>query len=150
MPQFTLNKVLLVGNVGKEPEIRYIDNNGSEGTKVATFTMATAERFKSRSGEWQENTEWHNIIAWRQQADLIEKFVHMGSYVLISGRIRRREYTGKDGSKRTVTEIMADSIGLLGNAQTEEGKVVAAARDYAQARREQAVPQTGNNEDLPF
>ena len=79
-----LNKVMLIGNVGNDPEIRYLDSNpqGPQGNaKVASFRLATTERYRDRNGETRENTEWHNIVAWRSNADLVEKFVHKGSQI---------------------------------------------------------------------
>ena len=112
-----LNKVLLIGNVGNDPEIRYLDSNpqGPQGNaKVASFRLATTERFRDRNGETRENTEWHNIVAWRNSADLVEKFVHKGSQIFIEGRLRTRQWTDQTGAKRSTTEVQADNIQLLG------------------------------------
>ena len=112
-----LNKVMLIGNVGNDPEIRYLDSNpqGPQGnTKVATFRLATTERYRDRNGETRENTEWHNIVAWRNNADLIERFVHKGSQVFIEGKIRTRQWTDQTGNKRFTTEIQVDNLQLLG------------------------------------
>ena len=112
-----LNKVMLIGNVGNDPEIRYLDSNpqGPQGnTKVATFRLATTERYRDRNGETRENTEWHNIVAWRNNADLIERFVHKGSQVFIEGKIRTRQWTDQTGNKRYTTEIQVDNLQLLG------------------------------------
>ena len=112
----SLNKVMLIGNVGRDPEVRYLDGNGANGagTKVATFTLATSERYRDRSGELRENTEWHNIVAWRQSADVAEKFVRKGTQLYIEGRLRTRSYTGQDGTKKFTTEITVDNLQLLG------------------------------------
>ena len=121
----SLNKVMLIGNVGRDPEVRYLDGNGagSAGTKVATFTLATSERYRDRSGELRENTEWHNIVAWRQSADVAEKFVRKGTQLYIEGRLRTRSYTGQDGVKKYTTEITVDNLQLLGkrDGAPEEG-----------------------------
>lgn len=111
----SLNKVMLIGNVGRDPEVRYLDGNGANGagTKVATFTLATSERYRDRSGELRENTEWHNIVAWRQSADIAEKFVRKGTQLFIEGRLRTRSYTGQDGVKKYTTEITVDNLQLL-------------------------------------
>ena len=112
-----LNKVMLIGNVGNDPEIRYLDSNpqGPQGNaKVATFRLATTERYRDRNGETRENTEWHNIVAWRSNADLIEKFVHKGSQVFIEGKIRTRQWNDQTGNKRYTTEIQVDNLQLLG------------------------------------
>ena len=114
-----MNKVMLIGNVGRDPEIRYLDGNGQngQGTKVATFTLATTERYRDRNGEMRENTEWHNIVAWRLSADTAEKFIHKGTQVYIEGRLRTRSYTDAQGVKKYTTEIQADTLFLLGRRE---------------------------------
>ena len=112
-----LNKVMLIGNVGNDPEIRYLDSNPQSpqgNAKVASFRLATTERFRDRSGETRENTEWHSIVAWRSNADLVEKFVHKGSQIYVEGKLRTRQWTDQTGNKRYTTEINADVIQLLG------------------------------------
>lgn len=117
-----LNKVLLIGNVGKDPEVRYLDGNdqNGQGRKVATFTLATSERYKDRSGETRENTEWHNIVAWGQSADIVEKYVKKGTQLFIEGRIRSRSWTDQSGNKRYTTEINADNLQLLGRRDSSQ------------------------------
>ena len=108
---------MLIGNVGNDPEIRYLDSNpqGPQGnTKVASFRLATTERYRDRNGETRENTEWHNIVAWRSNADLVEKFVHKGSQIFIEGKLRTRQWTDQTGAKRSTTEVQVDNIQLLG------------------------------------
>ena len=112
-----LNKVMLIGNVGNDPEIRYLDSNPQSpqgNAKVASFRLATTERYRDRNGETRENTEWHNIVAWRSNADLVEKFVHKGSQIFIEGKLRTRQWTDQTGNKRFTTEVQADNIQLLG------------------------------------
>ena len=112
-----LNKVMLIGNVGNDPEIRYLDSNPQSpqgNAKVASFRLATTERYRDRNGETRENTEWHNIVAWRSNADLVEKFVHKGSQIYIEGKLRTRQWTDQTGNKRFTTEVQADNIQLLG------------------------------------
>ena len=105
-----LNKVLLIGNVGKEPDVRHTEG----GATVANFTLATSEKYKDRTtNELKELTEWHNIVAWRQLADLVENYIHKGTQIYVEGRLRTRSYE-QNGQKRYITEIMADSIQLLG------------------------------------
>ena len=112
---------MLIGNVGRDPEVRYLDGGGSNaGTKVATFSLATSERYRDRSGELRENTEWHNIVAWRQSADIAEKFVRKGTQLFIEGRIRTRSYVGQDGVKKYTTEITVDNLQLLGRRSDGE------------------------------
>lgn len=105
-----LNKVLLIGNVGKDPEVRHLES----GAAVATITLATSERYRDRNGEMRELTEWHTVIAWRQLADLAENYIRKGSQIYVEGKIRSRSWDDQNGQKRYVTEIQADSIQLLG------------------------------------
>ena len=104
---------MLIGNVGRDPEVRYLDGQ-SGNAKVATFTLATTERYRDRNGETRENTEWHNIVAWRNTADVVERFVRKGTQLYIEGRIRTRSWDDQTGNKRYTTEIIADTLQLLG------------------------------------
>lgn len=106
----SFNKVLILGNVGKDPEVRHLEG----GASVANFTVATSEYYKDRNGQRQERTEWHNIVCWRQLADFADKFVKKGSQVFIEGKIRSREYTDQNNQRRFVFEIFADSLQLTG------------------------------------
>ena len=108
---------MLIGNVGRDPEVRYLDGNSQGGTKVATFTLATSERYKDRNGELRENTEWHNIVAWRANADVAERFVHKGMQLYIEGKLRTRSYTDQAGVKKYTTEIQVDTLQLLGRRE---------------------------------
>lgn len=143
-----LNKVLLIGNVGRDPEVRYLDgNNPAAGSnaKVATFTLATTERYKDRSGELKENTEWHNIVAWRNLADLSERFIKKGTQIYVEGRLRSRSWTDQTGAKRYTTEILADNIQLLGrksdNPGAQQGGYAAPAQGgYGQPQYQQGAP----------
>ena len=112
----SLNKVMLIGNVGRDPNVRYLEGNnpGAQGRKVATFTLATSERFRDRNGETRENTEWHNIVAWGQPADVCERFVRKGTQLYIEGRLRTRKYTDAQGMEKYTTEINVDTLQLLG------------------------------------
>ena len=106
----SFNKVLILGNVGKDPEVRHLEG----GASVANFTVATSEYYKDRNGQRQERTEWHNIVCWRQLADFADKYVKKGSQVFIEGKIRSREYTDQNNQRRFVFEIFADSLQLAG------------------------------------
>ena len=107
---------MLIGNVGRDPEVRYLDgNNPNQGaTKVAQFTLATTERYRDRNGELRENTEWHNIVCWRNSADVAEKFIRKGTQVYIEGKLRTRSWTDQTGNKRFTTEVAVDNLQLLG------------------------------------
>ena len=118
----SLNKVMLIGNVGRDPEVRDLDQGAAQAgqsTKVATFTLATTDRYRDRSGELRENTEWHNIVVWRQLADVSEKYIRKGSQVYIEGHIRTRSYNDQQGQKKYITEIVADNLQLLGRREGE-------------------------------
>lgn len=108
-----VNKVILVGNVGKDPETRYLDEN----TPVCKFSLATSEVYKNRDGERIEQTEWHNVVLWRGLAKVAEQYVKKGSQLYIEGRIRTRNYDDKDGVKRYITEIVGDNMQMLGRRQ---------------------------------
>ena len=114
---------MLIGNVGKDPEVRYLDGNNpnSGSTKVAQFTLATTERYRDRNGELRENTEWHNIVAWRNSADVAEKFIRKGTQVFIEGKLRTRSWTDQTGNKRFTTEITVDNLQLLGKKSDNPG-----------------------------
>ena len=116
----SLNKAMLIGNVGRDPEVRYLDGQ-SGNAKVATFTLATTERYRDRNGETRENTEWHNIVAWRNTADVVERFVKTGTQLYIEGRIRTRSWDDQTGNKRYTTEIIADTLQLLGKKSDNPG-----------------------------
>ena len=101
----SINRVILVGNVGSDPEIKVVSNNN-----VASFRVATSEKYTDRNGETHENTDWHSIVAWGRSAELVGKFVHRGDKIYIEGKIRTREFTTQSGEKRTVTEVLADKF----------------------------------------
>lgn len=134
----SLNKVMLIGNVGKDPEVRYLEGNnqnpGAPAPKVATFTLATTERYRDRNGEVKENTEWHNIVGWRQIADVCEKFVRKGTQVYIEGRLRTRSWDDQNGAKHYITEVLADNLQLLGKrSDNADGAPAAPAQRPATA-----------------
>jgi len=106
----SVNKVILVGNVGKDPEVKHLDSN----TSVANFTLATSDHYTNKSGEKVTTTEWHNIVCWSGLANLAENYIRKGSQIYVDGKIRTRSYDAQDGSKRYITEILADTIQLLG------------------------------------
>ncbi len=116
----SLNKVMLIGNVGRDPEVRYLDGQAGNA-KVATFTLATTERYRDRNNELRENTEWHNIVAWRGNADVCEKYVRKGTQLYIEGRIRTRSWDDQTGNKRYTTEIIADNLQMLGKKSDNPG-----------------------------
>ena len=152
----SLNKVMLIGNVGNDPEIRYLDNQNPGGNaRVARFRLATTERFRDRNNELRENTEWHSIAAWRNNAEIVEKFVHKGSQVYIEGRLRNRQWQDQTGATRYTTEIEATNIQLLGKRPDapQQGAPVAQPQAYQQPAAPvppPAAPAAGPEDDLPF
>lgn len=133
-----INKVILLGNVGADPEVRALDG----GKKVARIRVATTERYTDQQGNKQEQTEWHSVTLWGGLADVADKYLHKGSQVYIEGKIRTREWTDKDNQKRFTTEIMANEMKLLGR-QKDANEAPQAAAPAPQA----PVPPMG---DLPF
>lgn len=142
----SLNKVLLIGNVGKDPEVRHLES----GASVATITLATSERFKDKTGNLQESTEWHTVIAWRQLADLAANYIRKGSQIYVEGRIRTRNWDDQNGIKHYVTEIQADSIQLLGRrADAPQGQTNNSQVGYQQQRQYQPQPQPQPTQQTP-
>ena len=115
-----INKVILIGNVGQDPEVRYT-GDVNNGTKVATLRVATTERYRDRNGNLQEHTEWHSVVVWRNTADVVEKYVKKGTQVYIEGRLRSRSWDDQNGNKRYTTEIIADNLQLLGKRAENPG-----------------------------
>ena len=113
-----INKVILVGNVGRDPEVRYLDN----GVVVAKFPLATSETYTNKSGDKVTNTEWHNIVLWRKLAEVADKWVKKGNPLYIEGKIRSRSYDDKDGIKRYITEIVGDNMQMLGKKPDDSVK----------------------------
>jgi single-strand DNA-binding protein len=115
----SVNKVILIGNVGKDPDVRYLDS----GVAVATFSLATTERGYTLQNGTQvpDRTEWHNIVAWRNLAEICEKYVHKGDLLYIEGKITNRSWDGENGQKHYITEIVADKVELFPKSQNQQG-----------------------------
>ncbi len=139
----SVNKVILVGNVGKDPETRYLD----EGTAISKFPMATSETYKNKAGERVSNTEWHNVVLWRGLAQVAEKYVKKGTQIYIEGRIKTRSYDDQDGNKKYITEIVGDQMQLLGRKPDESGEQggqsFQGGNQTTQAASHQGTPQQG-------
>jgi len=145
----SLNKVMLIGNLGRDPEIRYTP----DGSPVANFSLATTDYWTDKSGTKQERTEWHNIVAWTRLADLSKRFLTKGKQVYVEGRLRTREWTDRDGNKRRTTEIVASQMVLLGSrGETVEHTPAAAPQPSAgYTEPEPAIEEGGiTDDDLPF
>ena len=138
-----VNKVILVGNLGKDPQVRYLDS----GVAVANFSLATTENYKNKEGERVSQTEWHNVVLWRGLAEVAEKYIKKGSSVYIEGRIRTRKWEDKEGVTRYSTEILGDNMTMLGGKTTSEdlaeGEIV--SKDVSQDQN-----QSSEKDDLPF
>jgi single-strand DNA-binding protein len=112
-----VNKVILIGNLGKDPEVRHLEG----GTAVANFTLATSETYKDKNGQRVEQTEWHNIVVWRNLAEVAEKYLKKGSTIYLEGKLRTRSWEDKDKMKRYTTEIVADTFTMLGKKENNSG-----------------------------
>ena len=133
-----VNKVILLGNLGKDPEIRRLD----DGRGVANFSLATSETYKNKVGERVTNTEWHNIVLWSPLADIAEKYLKKGSQVYIEGKITNRSYEDKDGVKKYISEVVGREITLLGRAPESQKSNEASPVSKDDSASEE--------EDLPF
>ncbi|NMC98464.1 MAG: single-stranded DNA-binding protein [Bacteroidales bacterium] len=144
-----VNKVILIGNVGKDPIIRNVNDN----TPVASFTLATNEVYKDSQGNLQKNTEWHNIVAWRNLAQLAEKYIRKGSQIYVEGRLKSRTYTDKDNQQRTIVEILADKIQLLGKKEGDDNNTTTHVNTDTTSNMGGNINETLNEAeggDLPF
>lgn len=113
----SLNKVMLIGNLGKDPEVRYT----AAGTAVASFSMATTEKFKSKAGEWEDRTEWHNVTVWGRLAEISGEYLSKGKPVYIEGRLQTRKWQDREGVDRYTTEVVAEKMQMLGGKNGGSG-----------------------------
>jgi single-strand DNA-binding protein len=158
----SVNKIILLGNVGKDPEVRYFDNGGA----VANFTLATTERGYTAANGTQvpDRTEWHNIVLWRGLAEIAEKYVKKGSKIYLEGKVRTRSYDDSTGNKRYITEIWGDNMELLDRKPEGQGTAPAPfpqppvekpaqeqpVRQQTSAPENPAIPAAEEGDDLPF
>jgi single-strand DNA-binding protein len=148
----SVNKVILVGNLGKDPELKHT----SSGTAVATMTVATNERFKDKSGEWQDKTEWHNVVLWQRLAEIAAEYLKKGRSVYVEGRLQTRSWEDKQGQKRYTTEIVASDLVLLGGGRGEDsgGRGPSRGSDFDQSPGEfDSAPSRATeitDDDIPF
>ncbi len=152
----SVNKVILVGRLGRDPELRYT----SSGQAVANFSLATDETYKDRAGERQKHTEWHRIVVWAKQAEIAQKYLRKGALIYVEGRIRQRDYTDRDQNKRTSFDIICSNFRMLGGrgegapaaaGGAEEGHAEAASHAEAPAPADDMAhsPEV-SDEDIPF
>jgi single-strand DNA-binding protein len=142
----SVNKAILIGNLGKDPEVRYTGT----GVAVATFSMATSESWRDPEGNTQERTEWHNIVAWRKLAEICGEYLKKGSKVYVEGRLQYRTYDDKNGVKRYVTEIVMDELVMLDSRGREGASAPAAEKGSALPPPPPSAGPTSKDDDLPF
>lgn len=135
----SVNKVILVGNVGIDPDVRYLEG----GTAVASLRLATSETYKNKNGERITQTEWHNIVLWRGLAEITEKYVKKGMQLYIEGRLRTRSWDDKEGNKRYTTEVVADAMKMLSRKDDDSATQSA-------EKQQEVAPQADEADDLPF
>jgi single-strand DNA-binding protein len=146
MPK-SVNKVILVGNVGQDPEVKYKPS----GTPVAKLSLATNERFKDRNDEWQERTEWHSIIAWQRLAEIVGEYVTKGSKLYIEGKLQTSSWEDRQsGSKRYRTEIVARDIVLLGSHENGDEHHQRGSNSNAHRQEEGSSTAELEDQDIPF
>lgn len=138
----SVNKVILVGNLGRDPEIRYTQ----QGTAVANFSLATTDRFKNRSGEMQERTEWHRIVAWDKLAEICGQYLAKGRQVYIEGRLQTRDWEDKDGNKRSTTEVVAQTMQMLGRRDGPGG----GGGGGSMSSGSEPMPDAPEGDEIPF
>lgn len=147
----TVNKVMLIGNLGKDPEIRRLEN----GAVVASFPIATSETYiEKATGERRENTDWHNIVAWRGLAEIIEKYVKKGTKVYIEGKLKTRNWQDKEGNTRYTTEVLAEEMQILsrpdGDRNNETKEVYSTQGTPSQPSSIPNISIEEDDDDLPF
>lgn len=138
-----VNKVILLGNLGKDPEVRHLDN----GVTVANFSLATTESYTNKQGDRVNQTEWHNIVLWRGLADVAEKYLKKGNSVYIEGKISTRKWEDKDGNARYSIDIIADKMTMLG---TKQGNTPSTVNNQVTEKTSPDPLQESGNDDLPF
>lgn len=141
----SVNKAILIGHLGKDPEVRY---TGS-GVAVATFSMATSESWRDPEGNTQERTEWHNIVAWRKLAEICGEYLKKGAKVYVEGRLQYRTYDDKNGVKRYVTEIVMDEMVML-DSKNREGTTASSVDKSSALPPPPPSGPTAKDDDLPF
>lgn len=140
----SVNKVLLIGRLGNNPEIRYTNT----GTAVANFNLATSENWNDKSGQRQERTEWHRVVVWGKLAELCEKYLSKGRQCFVEGRLQTRSWDDKDGNKRYTTEIVASTIQFLGGPSAQAGSSMEA--DMGDSVPPMASDSSFTEDEIPF
>ncbi|MBK8609867.1 MAG: single-stranded DNA-binding protein [Chitinophagaceae bacterium] len=141
-----VNRVMLIGNLGKDPDMQFLEGN----IAVAKFSLATTETYKDRSGKLISQTEWHTIVLWRGLAELAQKYLHKGSLVYIEGRLKTRSWEDKDGNKKFATEIVGDNLIML-DRKSEGGSGTPGSEDFNEPDHGTDIPANDDgSERLPF
>lgn len=144
----SLNRVMLIGFVGADPEVRYL-GDASNGTKVAQLRVATSEKYKDKDGNVKEHTEWHNVVAWRQLADIVEKYVKKGTQLYVEGKLSTRQWEDNAGVKRYQTDVVASTLQLLGKKESSDSRPPHPADNpgaYIQGARQMTAQAPQNNQ----
>jgi single-strand DNA-binding protein len=142
-----VNRVILIGNLGKDPEVRTLEG----GTKVANFPLATTETYKNRNGDRAEHTEWHNIVLWRGLAEVAERFLKKGNSVYIEGKLRTRSWDDQEtGNKRYITEVVTDNMTMLGGRRDEPSEASSTPKEEEATPPEPSEMGDEASDDLPF
>lgn len=148
----SVNKVILIGNLGKDPEVRYLEN----GAVVANFPLATSETYTDKNGNRNENTDWHDIVVWRGLAEVSEKYLKKGMKIYVEGKLKKRSWQDKDGNMRYTTEVVADDLTILTpRSETSSGREAPYSQNDTPSPPSQIddiISKSGNdaNDDLPF
>jgi single-strand DNA-binding protein len=142
MSSRSVNKVLIIGNLGGDPELRHTASN----VPVTNFTVATSESWTNKDGERQERTEWHRVVAWRKLAEICNEYLRKGTQVYIEGKLQTRSWESQSGEKHYMTEVIADEMVMLGG----KGETCPAFAEQATAPYDQPPAATDENDDLPF
>jgi len=142
--------VILIGNLGKDPEIRHLDN----GRAVANFSLATSENYKNREGEKVTTTEWHNIVLWTPLAEIAEKYLNKGNQIYLEGKLTNRSFEDKDGNRKYITEVVGQNLTMLGGkGSASESSTLEESKSTPEESKivsESAVTEEDQTDDLPF
>jgi single-strand DNA-binding protein len=141
-----VNRVMLIGNLGKDPDVQYLEGN----IGVAKFSLATTETFKDRTGKLISQTEWHTVVLWRGLAELAQKYLHKGSLVYIEGRLRTRSWEDKEGNKKFATEVVGDNLIML-DKKLEASPAANPSHEGMEGLNDTEAPSVGEpSPDIPF
>lgn len=146
----SVNKVILIGNLGKDPEVRHLEN----GAVMANFPLATSESYTDKNGNRVENTDWHDIVVWRGLAEVVEKYVRKGHKVYIEGKLKKRSWQDKEGNTRYTTEVVADELTMLNRPDQNESQRSAPYSNQGTPQQpsqiDNIINKDGEDDDLPF